>query len=91
MLTIHNVTERSIKCIPSLLYKCEWPSGQNHSSKLIVIKTQSAWTEAEIKSQQWKQQEAQSNKKKILKKFLGNVYLNIFNVDLHPILHRLNE
>lgn len=81
----------SIKCTPLLVYKCKWPSRQNPSSKLIVIKSPTAWTDAEIKSQQQIQHAAQLHKMQD-----NNIswsqsraptagYLNIFNVDLYLI------
>lgn len=59
MHTIHTATESGgIKYIPLLLYKCKWPSRQNPSNKLIVIKTPTARTDREIKSQQHQIQHA---------------------------------
>lgn len=51
-----------IKYIPLLLYKCKWPSRQNPSDKLIVIKTPTARTDTEIKSQRQIQHAVQLNK-----------------------------
>lgn len=85
-----------IKYIPLLLYKCKWPSRQNPSNKLIVIKTPTARTDTEIKSQHQIQQAIQLNKMKD-----NNIswnqshaptvgYLNTFNFDLYLIWHWLN-
>lgn len=51
-----------IKYIPLLLYKCKWPSRQNQSNKLIVIKTPTARTDREIKSRHQIQHAIQLNK-----------------------------
>lgn len=80
-----------IKYSPLLLYKCKWPSRQNPSNKLIVIKTPTAWTDRQIKSQHQIQHAIQLNKIQD-----NNIswnqshaptveYLNTFNVDLFLI------
>ena len=82
-----------IKYIPLLLYKCKRPSRQNPSNKLIVIKTPTAQTDTEIKSQLQIQHAIQFNKMQD-----NNIswnqshaptvgYLNTFNVDLYLIWH----
>ncbi len=86
-----------IKYIPLLLYKCKWPSRQNPSDKLIVIKTPTARTDREIKSQHQIQHAIQLHKMQD-----NNIswsqshaptagYLNTFNVDLYLIWHRLDS
>lgn len=78
----------SIKYILWLLYKCKRPSRQSQSSKLIVIKTPTAQTDKEIKSQHQIQHAIQLNKMQdnniSLSQSHGPTvgYLNTFNVDL---------
>lgn len=86
-----------IKYIPLLLYKCKRPSRQNPSSKLIVIKTPTARTDREIKSQHQIQHAIQLNKTQDNNISLNQShaptvgYLNTFNVDLYLIWHQLNR
>lgn len=85
-----------IKYIPLLLYKCKRPSRQNPCSKLMAIKTPTARTDREIKSQHQTQHAVQLNKAQD-----NNIcrdhchaptvrYLNTFDADLYPIWRWLN-
>lgn len=82
-----------IKYVPLLLHKRKRPSRQNPSSKLIVIKTPTARTDREIKSQHQIQHAIQLNKTQDNNIILNQShappvgYLNTFNADLYLILH----
>ena len=91
---------RHIKYIPLLVYKCKWLTRQTTSNKLIVIKTPSAATDREIKSQHQIQhlipfsiiKSCQDNNISWNQSHAPTMEnLNMLTIDLYLIWHWLNE